>query len=342
MHVKAKEVNSKKTGSEPAKKHNITVKVTEISKSAAEFLNTKKAKKIRQIIFRCFFLAFAATFFTLLLIDHLKYDLEHFKKFTANNDIWSKLLWTGVYIVVVLTVLYFISFLLHLFAGGSKRRKTILSMIASFVRYIGYIVLFVLILSALGVNTAALLAGTAVLGLVIGLGAQSLVSDILSGVFMVFEDNIQVGDIITYNGFRGEVVNIGIRTTRTRSVTGDVNVINNSELRNFVNMSKHRSLAISDVTVAYSENLEKVEEIIREALPKIANKLTSITEGPDYIGVAEFTERGLILRIKAKCAEENRMQLTRDMNREFKLLFDKHKIKIAVQQIEITNPKPNK
>jgi len=331
MPAKVKEVNNNNIEAKPK----VTVTISEVSHSALEFLNSKQAKKIRRIIFRSFFLTFAVVFFTFYLLDTLAFDIDFIDRMKGNTKWYSRLFWTGAYIIVVLTVLYVIAFVLHLFAGGSKRRKTILSMVSSFTSYVGYIVLIVLILNVWGVSTAALLAGTAVIGLIIGLGAQSLISDILSGVFLVCENNIQVGDMITYDGFRGEVVHIGIRTTRTKSPAGDVNVINNSELKNFINMSKHRSLAFSYVRISYSEDLEKVEKIIKDALPAIARKLTVITEGPTYMGVHEYTDLGLVLRISAKCPEENRPQLERDLNREFKLLFDKHKIKFAVHQVEV-------
>jgi len=340
MPTKIEKVNNKTVA--PTKKPQVTVKVSEISQSAIDFLNSRKAKKIRQVVFRCFFLTFAAVFFTFYFLDKyvkggIKFvrDLKNVHEVKDFGGVLYSLLNTITLIIVVLTVLYVIAFVLRIFAGGSKRRKTVLSMVSSCANYVGYIVLVMLILSAWGVNTATLLASVGVIGLIIGLGCQSLISDILSGVFLVCENNIQVGDMITFEGFRGEVVYIGIRVTRTKSPTGDINVINNSELRNFINMSKHRSLALSDIRIAYGEDLEKAEKLIKEALPIIARKLTVITEGPTYLGVQEYTELGLVLRISAKCAEEDRLQLIRNMNREFKLLFDKHKIKIGNQIMEI-------
>jgi small conductance mechanosensitive channel len=218
---------------------------------------------------------------------------------------------------------------------GGNRRRTITRLVASFIKYIGAIVMLMIVLAILGVDAGTLLASVGILGLVIGLGAQSLISDILAGLFIVFENCFQVGDIITVGTFRGEVIDIGLRTTRVKDVVGDVMVVNNSELRSYINQSQHSSFAVCDVTIEYGENIEKVEKIIAASIAGIADKLTQITETPIYKGVAGFTERGVVLKIVARCDEINRIQLNRDLAREVKLLFDKHKIRIAVPKVSV-------
>ena len=329
-------------------KTSISVRVSEISKSAADYLNTKKAKRVKRVIFWSVFCTFVLLFFVFAFLAKYIFGPTHkvtqvaeenildifniYKFFTGSFD---TVLRTASAVIIVLAFIYGILLVLRILSRGSSRRKTVLSMIGSFVKYFGFIIMFGWVLAIWGVNLTTILAGAGVIGIVIGLGAQSLISDILSGVFIVFENNLQVGDIITFNNFRGEVIDIGIRTTKTKSGIGDVNIINNSELRNFVNMSKHRSLAICEITIKYGENLKKVENILCESLPKIAEKLPGISEGPDYKGVSEFSDRGVVLRIMFKCIESERFQLLRDVNRELKLVFDAHKIKIAVPQVEL-------
>ncbi|MCL2570321.1 MAG: mechanosensitive ion channel family protein [Firmicutes bacterium] len=219
--------------------------------------------------------------------------------------------------------------------GSNNRRKTIMSMLQNFVKYTCIIVLFFILLGMLGVPIGTLVAGAGVIGIIIGFGTQSLLADILSGVFIIFENSFQVGDIITFNNFRGEVEHIGIRTTKIKGVDGNVCVINNSELRVVINMSQYRSFAVCDITIDYTEDLARVEKLINTNLDRIAEKLESILEGPKYIGPFEFSERGVGLRIVAQCEEVSRLQLNRDLNREFRTLFDKHDIKIAVPQVHI-------
>jgi len=183
-----------------------------------------------------------------------------------------------------------------------------------------------------------LVAGLGIIALVIGLGAQSLISDVLAGLFIVFENNFCIGDIVTVEDFRGEVCDIGIRTTRLKSHLGDLKIINNSQIRVLVNMSRHSSFAICEVTISYTEDLERVEKILSANLDKIGKKLPAITETPAYLGAAEFTSRGVLLKLKARCVESDRLQLVRDFNKEIKLLLDKNKIKIAVEQVELKAP----
>ena len=240
-------------------------------------------------------------------------------------------------IFVSITVIVILLLITRAIGSGSNRRKTIARLLSSFIKYIGAMVMVMIVLATMGVDAGTLLASVGILGIVIGLGAQSLISDILAGLFIVFENCFQVGDIVTFNMFRGEVIDIGLRTTRLKDIVGDVMVVNNSELRVYVNKSQHSSFAVCDITIEYGENIEKVEKIIAASIPEIANNLKTITEGPMYRGVAGFTERGVVLKIVARCDEINKIQLDRDLAREMKLLFDKHKIKIAIPKIEIKN-----
>ena len=238
-------------------------------------------------------------------------------------------------IFLSITIIVLLLLIMKVVGSGSNRRKTIARLMASFVKYIGALVMVMIVLATMGVDAGTLLASVGILGIVIGLGAQSLISDILAGLFIVFENCFQVGDIVTFNTFRGEVVDIGLRTTRMKDILGDVMVVNNSELRIYINQSQHSSFAVCDITIEYGENIEKVEKIIQSNIQEIANKLKTITEGPMYRGVAGFSERGVVLKIVARCDEENKIQLNRDLAREMKLLFDKHKIKIAVPKLEL-------
>ncbi|MCL2630797.1 MAG: mechanosensitive ion channel family protein [Firmicutes bacterium] len=238
-------------------------------------------------------------------------------------------------IVIMVGVFHALKLLMKLLSLGSSKGKTILELVTSLVKYACIVVLVGMILSAWGVDTAALLAGMGVVGLVVGLGAQSLISDMLSGIFIVIENEFKIGDIITIEGFRGEVEEIALRTTKIRSATGDVKIVNNSCIKSLINMSMHRSLAYIDIMIGLDEDLEAVEEIIKNELDAIADKFPVITEGPWYKGVSEITPNGMFLKVAAKCDESERLQFIRDLNREIKLLFDRNNIKLPHHQVEI-------
>jgi len=219
--------------------------------------------------------------------------------------------------------------------GGNKKRKTVVVIVASLVRYAGYIVVIVLLFNIWELDPAILAGVVAALGVALAFGAQGLISDLLTGIFLIFESSLQVGDWVTFDGFRGEVEEISIRTTKFRAVNGSVMVLNNSQLKKFINMTMHRSVAACDLVIGYNEDIEKVEKIIFAHFPIIADKYPVITEGPFYKGVDSLTDKGMKLKIVAKCREHERPQLERDLNREFKTLFDEHNIKLAIPRMRI-------
>ena len=227
---------------------------------------------------------------------------------------------------------------LKLLAKPLKKGKAIVEITCSLVKYVAVIVLLFFVLKAFGVNTSAILAGIGILGLIVGLGAQPLIADILAGLFIVFEGVFDVGDIIVYNGFRGTVKEIGIRTTQILDTSGNIKIVNNSNLKEVINMTNQLSLAVCDIGIEYGESLERVEAIMKNEFPKIKAAIPDIKEGPFYKGVAELADSAVVIRFAALCAEGARYQVERDMNRQFKLAFDKNNINIPFPQIVLNQP----
>ena len=165
-----------------------------------------------------------------------------------------------------------------------------------------------------------------------------MISDILAGLFIVFEGVFDVGDIIVYNGFRGTVKEIGIRTTQILDTGGNIKIVNNSSLKEVINMTNQLSLAICDIGIEYGESLERVEAILKANFDKIKEAIPDIKDGPFYKGVASLGDSAVIIRFAAMCDEGARYQVERDMNRQFKLLFDKNNINIPFPQIVLNQP----
>ena len=208
-------------------------------------------------------------------------------------------------------------------------------LLCSFIKYIAVIALIFAVMSAWGVDTTALLAGVGILSLIVGLGAQPLIEDIIAGLFIVFERVFEVGDIIVVDGFRGTVKEIGIRTTQIEDAGGDIKVVNNSDIRTLVNMTSQLSLAISEIDIEYGESLERVELVIKDHLAEMKENIPDIAEGPFYMGVSRLGSSGVTLRFTAKCAEMQKFQVERDMNRQLKLLFDRNAINIPFAQVVV-------
>ena len=160
----------------------------------------------------------------------------------------------------------------------------------------------------------------------------------IAGLFIVFEDVFDVGDIIVADGFRGTVKEIGVRTTKIVDAGGNVKVMNNADLKSIINMTNQLSLAVCDIGIEYGESLERVEAILAANLDTIKEAIPDIQEGPYYRGVAELGDSAVIIRFVAKCDEGTKYQVERDMNRQFKLLFDKNNINIPFPQVVVNQP----
>ncbi len=257
----------------------------------------------------------------------------------AKSENASPWLLSASYIVCIFTLSYLARRLISLSLSWLHRGGAVISLFTSFIKYVAVVVAVFLILAAFGVNTEALIAGIGILSLVVGLAIQPLLQDIIAGVFVVFEKTYDVGDVIVVDGFRGTVTEIGIRTTKIKDAGGDVKVINNSDIRTLVNMTRELSYAICDVDIEYGESLERVEGVIEENLALIKEKIPSITDGPYYKGVVALGASGVTLRLVAECPEGAKFQTQRDMNRQVKLMFDKNNIGIPYTQIVVHGAK---
>ena len=227
---------------------------------------------------------------------------------------------------------------LHYFARivfVGKKAKTISRLIVSFIKWaIGLCAVF-FTMKAWGADTKTMFASAGVLTLIVGLGSQSLVADILAGIFIVFEGEFQVGDIVIIDGWRGEVKEIGVRTTKLIDAGGNIKIVNNSEIKTIINQTQELSLAKAYVSVSYNARIEKIEAVIADNLANVKDKIPAIMEGPFYKGVSELGESGVTLLFVAKCQEDDIYQVQRDLNREIKIMFDDNNIEIPFNQVVV-------
>ncbi len=218
------------------------------------------------------------------------------------------------------------------------RGETVCRLLDNVIKYGTILGLLYYCLGLFGMDTKTLVASAGILSLVIGLGAQSLISDILAGLFIVFEGEFRVGDIVTVGDWRGTVLEIGVRTTKIEDPSNNIKILNNSSVTGVINMTKQYSFASCDVGIDYGESLEHVESVLKKELPNVKKRVPSIVDGPFYKGVVELADSSVIIRLVAQCAESDRVQLGRDLNREVKLIFDKHNINIPFPQIVLNQP----
>lgn len=241
--------------------------------------------------------------------------------------------------ITILIFIWVLSKLIHFFVKiffrGTKRNKTIGIIFSGIMRYVLILSALFLILGAWGVEATTLLAGAGILGLAISFGAQSLIEDILSGLFIISEKQFAIGDVIEIDGFRGKVVEMSIRTTKFENISGDMKIMNNSDIRGAINTSSNLSPAICDIAISYTEDLERVEKVIYKNLEGIRERMVAIIDGPYYFGVQDLGDSSVILRVVGYVHEDKKLQAIRDLNREMKIIFDKNNIQIPFPQLVI-------
>ena len=209
-----------------------------------------------------------------------------------------------------------------LIAYVSPRNETVLRLAKSFIHYVGFIMMLYYCLALFGFDSRSLLASAGILTLVVGLGAKDLITDILAGLFIIFEREFQVGDIIEVGGFKGRVIEIGIRTTRLINSRDDIKSISNRDLSNIINKTRRNSFVDIQLSVDINQDIVKIESLLREELPKVKELSKNIISGPVYSGIDEMDGRTMVLAIRTECYEQSRFEVRTLVNREIKRIFD--------------------
>lgn len=242
--------------------------------------------------------------------------------------------------VIAIAFLYALKCIVDMIFGTFKlkksRSKTLSTIANSLVKYAIFLIGFCWVLTIIGVNVSTIFASIGVVALIVGFGAESLVADVVTGVFILFENQFNVGDIIEIDGFRGTVENISIRTVSLRDPGGNVKIINNSNLSNVINRSDRGSVAIAEVGVAYETDLDVLEAKLPKMLAEIKEKHQDVFVGDvAYLGVEELAASNVVLKFKADVKESDIYSGRRILNKELKCMFDREKVVIAFPQLDV-------
>jgi small conductance mechanosensitive channel len=247
---------------------------------------------------------------------------------------------TIYYILVLLGLSKILRAILAIsFRKSGKKAITIVRLTSSAIKYLFAIVLIFVILSLWGVDTSALLASAGILALIIGLGAQTLVADLVSGLSIVFEDQFEVGDTVVIDNFRGVVYEIGLTTTKLVDAAGNQKIIRNSSINTCINLSRDYSLAITDISVDYDSDLDAVRKMLVSDLPKMSKGHKLIIGSPEYLGVTEFADSGINIRVIARCREEDKFAATRELNEIVYQILISHGVEIPFPQVVVSKRK---
>mgnify|MGYP000300617771 FL=1 len=225
---------------------------------------------------------------------------------------------------------------------ASEEEKKRLETLGRVFRYVANVIITIvagmLVLTELGISIAPILAAAGVLGLAIGFGAQSLVKDYFSGLFLLLEDQIRHGDVVEAAGKAGQVEEVTLRYVRLRDYDGNVHFIPNGQISTVTNMTREHSFAVFDVRVAYSEDVDEIFALIREVAAQMRADPAFkelILEDVDLAGVENWADSAVCIRLRIKVLPIQQWTVKREFLRRLKQAFDARGIEIPFPHLTV-------
>ncbi|MCB5237623.1 mechanosensitive ion channel family protein [Niallia circulans] len=217
------------------------------------------------------------------------------------------------------------------------RAFTLESLTNNLITYILFFILVITILQLLGIDTTAILAGAGIIGLAVGFGAQGLVSDLVSGFFILLEKQLDVGELVTIGEFSGTVEQVGLRTTQIRAGDGTLHFIPNREITQLSNHSRGEMQALVDIDISLCNDLPKTMEILNQVCERLAKENPVITDGPNVIGIQDLGPSTITIRIIAKTQNMEQWGMERLIRQELKIALDENGIQFPETPVLLDN-----
>lgn len=282
----------------------------------------------------------------------MKKEVEEVGKVVFNSETWIGLGMLGLKIIFIILLALIVvkigksvisrAFKVKLKGAlrhSERRETTLVKLLQNTLSYVVYFAAILAILSAFTINVAGILAGAGVLGLAVGFGAQSLVKDIISGFFIIFEDQFSVGDYVQIGAAVGTVEEIGLRTTKISAYGGEIHIIPNGNISEVVNYSINNSLAIVDIRLGYETDIAKTEKLLEEFLTNLSEGYEALISQPTIVGVQELGTSEIVMRITAETQPVMQYAIARKLRRDLKIFLDKHGIEIPYPKMVTYQPK---
>lgn len=224
-------------------------------------------------------------------------------------------------------------------AKNVKRVATIRNLLINIIKYTIFLFVILAILTVFHVDVKAILTGLGIVGLVFGLALQDMIKDFLSGISIILENQFVLGDTIEVNGFMGEVIYLGLKTTRIKNYDGNVMILSNRNINQVINYSITPSLAIVDVGVSYESNHEQVEQVLNTLAKQLTKKLAKIKGEVQLLGINELESSSVIYRMVVETLPMQHYEVQREIRKQIKIALDEAGIKIPYPQIEVHDGK---
>ncbi len=283
-------------------------------------------------------------------MEYTKKILNKYYELLFNEDLWIGLtdvivkialivIIAGIIVKIVKKVITNI-FLLRAktpLRVSERRETTMLKLLQNVASYFIYFIALTIILETLSFDVKGLIAGAGIVGLAVGFGAQSLVKDVITGFFIVFEDQFSVGDYVRIGQVEGTVEEIGLRTTKIKHFTGELHIIPNGNILEVTNFSIHNSVAVVDLGIAYEGDIDKAERVIQQFLEEMPARYEELIGTPQLLGVQSLAPSEVVLRITAETLPMQHFFIARELRKELKQLLDANGIEIPFPRMVMYN-----
>ncbi len=251
-------------------------------------------------------------------------------------------IYIGIAYIFYKVLTYFLTKILHnknLNNKNKKRVNTILSIINNCLKYIVIFLTVLIILNSFGIDVSSILAGLGIVAAVLTLAFQDLAKDFIAGISIVVEDQFEIGDNVMINGFRGDVIAMGLKTTRIKDYKGAVQIISNHMITEVTNYSLNPSLAEVTIAVDSDNDLDKVEKIIRKTMDNIDKNYDFLKGQTELWGVEMVDQNSVTYKVAVKTKTGKEFDIQRKMRKDLQSSLTKADIKMPQTHMEVRNGK---
>lgn len=218
---------------------------------------------------------------------------------------------------------------------SNKKALTMITVITNIIKYLLIVIDVLMILDLNGIDTKSLLTSLGVLGVVVGFALQDLLKDIIGGTAILTEEQFRVGDNIKVGDFRGDVIYLGLKTTKIKAYTGEIKIISNRNITEVINYSTVNSKCIIDINTSYENNIDKIKLAINNICEKLTNEVNYIEGKVELLGVEELKESSICLRVVADLPQTKNIPFKRLFLEEIVREFKKQNLEIPYPKLEV-------
>ncbi|TJX13574.1 mechanosensitive ion channel family protein [Tissierella creatinini] len=210
--------------------------------------------------------------------------------------------------------------------SSTNRANTLGQILKKVIKYVLYFIWLITSLEMFDINTGSILATAGIGGLAIGFGAQSLVKDIITGFFILLEDQYAVGDHVKIDRYEGIVEELGLRVTKIRDFNGELHIMPNSTIQVVTNATRGAMRALVEISFSYEENVDRVMEVLEDVCNKIKDTNENVLDGPSILGITNLAEYDVKVTIVAKTKPMEHWNVERQIRKMVKEAFERENI----------------